>query len=70
MQDSVPPILTEREIEVLQLAARNHSSESIAEELHLRPATIKRHFERAYDRLGVSDRAAAVAEAMRRGLIG
>ena len=33
------------------------------------PATVKRHFERAYAALGVSDRAAAVGEAMRRGLI-
>ena len=30
---------------------------------------VKRHFEIAYARLGVSDRAAAVAEAMRQGLI-
>jgi hypothetical protein len=33
------------------------------------PATVKRHFEGAYARLGVSDRAAAVAEAMRQGLV-
>ena len=63
------PVLTPRELAVLQLAAQAHSAAVIAEELHLSPATVKRHFERAYAALGVSDRAAAVGEAMRRGLI-
>jgi PAS domain S-box-containing protein len=64
-----PPVLTPRELEVLQLAARGHTGPAIARELHLSPATIKRHFEGIYARLGVSDRAAAVAIALRRGLI-
>ena len=63
------PVLTSRELAVLQLAAQAHSAARIAEELHVSPATVKRHFERAYAALGVSDRAAAVGEAMRRGLI-
>ena len=62
-------VLTPRELAVLQLAAEAHSAAQIAEELHVSPATVKRHFERAYAALGVSDRAAAVGEAMRRGLI-
>ena len=62
-------VLTPREVAVLQLAAEAHSAARIADELHLSPATVKRHFERAYAALGVSDRAAAVGEAMRRGLI-
>jgi DNA-binding CsgD family transcriptional regulator len=62
-------VLTPREVAVLQLAAEANSAIRIAEELHLSPATVKRHFERAYAALGVSDRAAAVGEAMRRGLI-
>ena len=62
-------VLTPRELEVLQLAARGHSAAAIAQDLYLSPATVKRHFERAYAGLGVSDRAAAVGEAMRRGLI-
>ena len=61
--------LTPRAVEVLQLAARGCSTEAIAGQLRVSTATIKRHFERAYMQLGVSDRAAAVAEAMRRGLI-
>jgi PAS domain S-box-containing protein len=62
-------VLTPREVAVLQMAAQAHSATRIAQELHLSPATVKRHFERAYAALGVSDRAAAVGEAMRRGLI-
>jgi DNA-binding CsgD family transcriptional regulator len=63
------PVLTPRELEVLQLAAQGQSAASIATELFLSPATVKRHFERAYARLDVPDRASAVAEAMRRGMI-
>ncbi len=63
------PVLTAREREVLQLAARGRSGLDIAARLHLSPATVKRHFESAYANLEVSDRPGAVAEAMRRGLI-
>jgi DNA-binding NarL/FixJ family response regulator len=65
----VRPVLTPRGLEILQLAARGQSAAAIADKLVLSPATVKRHFEGAYARLGVSDRAAAVAEAMRQGLI-
>jgi DNA-binding CsgD family transcriptional regulator len=67
--DLVAPVLTPREVQVLQLAARALSAAAIAEEMQISPATVKRHFEDAYARLGVSDRAAAVAVAMRQGLI-
>ena len=63
------PVLTGRELEVLQRAALGHPAAQIALELSLSPATVKRHFERAYGALGVRDRASAVGEAMRRGLI-
>ena len=36
----------------------------------LSTATVKRHFENAYAKLGVNDRASAVAQAMRQGFIG
>jgi DNA-binding CsgD family transcriptional regulator len=65
----VAPVLTPRELQVLQLAARALSATAIAQEMQVSPATVKRHFEDAYARLGVSDRAAAVAVAMRQGLI-
>jgi DNA-binding CsgD family transcriptional regulator len=63
------PVLTARRVEVLQLAAQGRTGPAIARELHVSPATVKRHFEEIYMRLGVSDRATAVAEAMRRGII-
>ena len=56
-----PRPLSEREIEVLRLAAEGLSGPAIAERLVLSPATVKTHFEHIYVKLGVSDRAAAVA---------
>lgn len=64
-----PGPLTDREVEVLQLAADGMPARAIADELSISPATVKRHFEGIYARLDVTDRAAAVAEAMRRGLV-
>lgn len=61
--------LSDREVEVLRLAAAGRSGPQIAEELVLSPATVKSHFENLYEKLGVSDRAAAVAYALRTGLI-
>jgi two-component system nitrate/nitrite response regulator NarL len=63
------PVLSPREREVLVLVAEGRSAPDIAGELHLAPATIKGHLQSLYEKLGVSDRAAAVAEAMRRGLL-
>jgi two-component system nitrate/nitrite response regulator NarL len=62
-------LLTPRQHEVLQLAADGLSRTSIAEQLVLSPSTVKTHFSDIYHRLGAGDRAAAVAEGMRRGLI-
>lgn len=61
--------LTRRELEVLQLAATGLKGPAIARELVLTPATIRTHFANIYRKLDVGDRAAAVAKAMRLGLI-
>ena len=63
------PALSEREREVLQGFARGLSIPQLAGELFLGVSTVKTHTQRLYEKLGVSDRAAAVAEAMRRGLL-
>ena len=63
------PALSSREREVLGHIAKGHSIPTIAGELFLAPSTIKTHVQRLYEKLGVSDRGAAVAEAMRRGLL-
>jgi PAS domain S-box-containing protein len=64
-----PHPLTEREREVLVIAANGNSTREVAEQLFVSPATVKTHFEHIYEKLGVSDRAAAVAFALRTGLI-
>jgi PAS domain S-box-containing protein len=64
-----PCPLTPRELEVLQLAAQGFSGRRIAEDLYVSPATVKTHLEHIYSKLGVADRASAVAHALRAGLI-
>jgi two-component system, NarL family, nitrate/nitrite response regulator NarL len=66
---SQAPALSERERQVLQAFARGRSIPQTAAELYIEPSTVKTHTQRLYEKLGVSDRAAAVAEAMRRGLL-
>ncbi len=61
--------LSLREVEVLTLAARGLSVCGIAETLTISPATVKTHLEHIYRKLGVRDRAAAVANALRAGFI-
>lgn len=63
------PVLTGREQEILVLVAQGLSAPGVAAELHLAPGTVKTHLGHMYEKLGVSDRAACVAEAMRRGLL-
>ncbi len=63
------PVLTPREQEILRLISDGKSLPEIATELYLGLTTVKTHVQHLYEKLGVSDRAAAVASAMRRGLI-
>jgi two-component system nitrate/nitrite response regulator NarL len=62
-------LLSPREHEILELLATGASTPAIAEQLFLSAATVKTHLHHLYEKLGVSDRAAAVAEGLRRGLI-
>jgi two-component system, NarL family, nitrate/nitrite response regulator NarL len=66
---ATPNPLSQREREILLLTAEGQSASDIAAKLYLSPATVKTHLQRVYQKLGVSDRAAAVAEAMRKGLL-
>lgn len=61
--------LSKRELEVLSLAADGNTGPQIAARLSVSPATVKTHFENIYEKLSVSDRAAAVARGLRIGLI-
>jgi two-component system nitrate/nitrite response regulator NarL len=61
--------LTAREAEVIRMIADGLSVPKMAAKLSLAPSTVKTHVQNLYDKLGVSDRGAAVAEAMRRRLL-
>lgn len=62
--------LTEREHEVLLAAARGERTKEIAYKLGISERTIKAHLASIYQKLGVDSRAAAVAVAAQRGLLG
>jgi DNA-binding CsgD family transcriptional regulator len=61
--------LSPRELEVLQLVAEGRSAPEIGEILFVSAGTVKTHLKNIYGKLGARDRASAVAEALRRGLI-
>ncbi|MDG4767982.1 response regulator transcription factor [Solwaraspora sp. WMMD406] len=61
--------LSSREREVLQLVADGAANREAARLLFISEASIKTHLQHIYDKLGVRDRAAAVAEGYRRGLL-
>lgn len=66
---SVPAGLTRRELEVLRLVARGMSNQEIAADLVLSEHTVHRHVANVLGKLGVSSRAAAVAEAAQLDLL-
>jgi two-component system, NarL family, nitrate/nitrite response regulator NarL len=68
-RERTSPLLTTREQAVLKLAADGLARDQIAGELHVSTSTVKAHLARAYHKLGVTDRAAAVAKAVRSGML-
>ena len=61
--------LSVREAEVLGLVAEGLSAPEIGKRISVSTTTVKSHLSSLYEKLGVSDRAAAVAAAMRQGLL-
>lgn len=61
--------LSQRELEVLQLIARGSTNREAAKQLFISEATVKTHLLHVYAKLGVNDRAAAVATAFSRGYL-
>jgi DNA-binding NarL/FixJ family response regulator len=69
LRSPVKEPLSAREIEVLTLIARGNSNREAASLLFISEATVKTHLLHAYAKLGVRDRAAAVAAAFEQGLM-
>ena len=61
--------MSPREIEILDLVARGMTNADIGRALYISEATVKTHLLRAFNKLDVSDRTAAVTAAMARGLL-
>lgn len=61
--------LTQRELQVIRLASEGQAAPQIAERLEISATTVRTHLEHIYRKLDVSDRATAVAVAIRLGLI-
>jgi DNA-binding NarL/FixJ family response regulator len=61
--------LSKRETQILQKVAYGATTKEVAEELGISPHTVKTHLERVFEKLGASDRAQAVAIAIRKGLV-
>jgi DNA-binding NarL/FixJ family response regulator len=61
--------LSQRELEILELVAAGNTNREAAARLFISEATVKTHLLHIYAKLGVGDRAAAVAEAFNRGLL-
>jgi two-component system nitrate/nitrite response regulator NarL len=62
-------LLSARELEVLSLAGHGLTNPQIGDRLHISAGTVKTHLHNVYEKLEVADRAAAVASALRRGLL-
>jgi NarL family two-component system response regulator YdfI len=62
-------VLTDRELEVLDAAARGATSKEIAYKLNITERTVKAHLTNIYSKLDVDSRAAAVTAALQRGLL-
>jgi len=61
--------LSSREIEVLELASQGNPNKAIAKKLFITEATVKSHFVHIFSKLGVTDRTAAVTEAVKKKII-
>jgi DNA-binding NarL/FixJ family response regulator len=63
------PVVTDREVEVLELLARGLGNKEMAQELFVSEATVKSHLSHVYAKLGVDTRAGAVAAAIEKRII-
>jgi DNA-binding NarL/FixJ family response regulator len=64
-----PPVLSPREVQVLRLVSIGQTNAEIGRGLYISEATVKTHLLRAFSKLGVSDRTAAVTAALALGIL-
>jgi DNA-binding NarL/FixJ family response regulator len=64
-----PAGLSDRELEVLRLAARGLSNKQMAEALFVSPKTVGHHVQHIYDKIGVSTRVGATLFALQHGIL-
>lgn len=69
MRGTADERLSGREIEILRLVAGGMNNKAIARELLISESTVKAHMLHIFEKLGVTDRTAAVTTALRRGII-
>ncbi|GAA1580167.1 response regulator [Actinoplanes couchii] len=69
VRQPAPPSLSARETEVLRLVAAGLTNADIGKRLFISEATVKTHLLRAFNKLDVADRTAAVTTAMHHGLL-
>ena len=62
-------MLSDREIEVLQLIARGSANRQIAEELLISESTVKTHVANIFSKMNVRHRTQAVTQAIQKGII-
>jgi DNA-binding NarL/FixJ family response regulator len=63
------PVITDREVEILELLARGLANKEMAKQLLVSEATVKSHLSHIYTKLGVDTRAGAVARAIEQRII-
>ena len=68
-RNSQASILTRRQTEILRLIAEGANGKEIGSQLFVSMSTVKREMRNIFDGLGVSDRAQAVSEAIKQGII-
>ncbi len=69
VRQPTPDALSQRELDVLRLIASGEGNREAAAKLFISESTVKTHLLHIYEKLGVRDRAAAVAEAYKRRLL-
>jgi DNA-binding NarL/FixJ family response regulator len=69
MREPARETLSGREVQVLTLVADGASNKEIGRKLHVSEATVKSHLLHIFDKLGVTDRTAAVTTALKRGIL-